>query len=112
MTSEREWAEGTKAHVVLETLNLCQSVVREVQLVELCERLESLDLGETIACGATAATVSGELSGRKIERKNLTLNTQCSEAGQSFQSLNLGDLVLSEEERAQVGGDGQVLDRL
>lgn len=49
---ERRAEDGSaaKAHVVLEAFDLCQSVVREVQLVELSERLQSLDLGQSVTC--------------------------------------------------------------
>lgn len=91
--------------------------MREVQLLEVDERVESFETGEAVACAQRFDTSAPHLARRareesKEEDVERTLNAQCSETGQAVETLNLGDLVLAEEEGAEVGGHGEVLDRL
>lgn len=83
--------------------------MREIQLFELNERVEPFDFRQTVTWNEAKSATSPR---RRGEWDRLTLDAERPQAGQALEPLNLRDLVLAEEERAQIGGYREVLDSL
>ena len=92
------------AHVVLEAAYPGDTVVAEVELLEVDELVEPFDDGDAVA-------LCGDLSSRSEEfATNLThLHAEEAQVHEGVESFELGDLVLAKPELRQVG---QALERL